>query len=410
MARPKPRPPTTPKQPTPGSFASSQSAPLRAFAPDTWKTVAAGLLIVASLFAVWWYAVRPPQLVRQAEAILERDPVQAAELLENAVASSWGEYRDAEVLWARALVRAGRWEEALGCWSEIQSPELGNSRGLLALADDAAAADVPLLAVLSLKAISPHDPLRSVAIERLISLKQQVGDNVAAMGLAEELAQLKPANPIPWLMKARLREQAAALPEAAADYREFLSREKDPARRAEGLRSITRLLTALGERQEARTRLDELSRSLVTLRPEDHLQEAQLRRLEGDIKGAWTEVELVLASESSNLTALELRGTLAMDRGDYAAAVIDLQSVINQQPWNQGSQYKLSQALTKAGRGDEASGHLTESRRLHKLSLRILELRAQGDLTATEIDELAQALEQTGLKSAAERLRRNPAR
>ena len=364
-----------------------------------------GLLVAMTVWAAWWITIRPQMLYHQAQAILESDPEKAAMLLEDATGTSLWELRDAEVLWARTLLRMGQTDEATGCFSLIESPQLAHSEGLVKLADEASAQKLPLLAIFALEAIAPTDLRRCDAIDRLIPLKLQLGGDLAALSLADEWTQLQPENPRPWLQKARLREKQAALPDALADYREYLSREHDPHRQADGLRSMIRLLIATGERQQARTRWNELAHSTVTLTPLDKLAEAQLRRLEGDIDGAWRQIEEVLKTEATNPVARELRGTLAMDRGDYDFAVSDLKLVIQQQPWSQGAHYKLAQALTKLSRGQEAAAHMNESHRLLKMSLRVLKLRSQDDLTSQETEELASAMQQIGLKSGATRLR-----
>ena len=374
----------------------------------SWKTLGLGGLTIIALVGLWWYAVRPRLLVRQARAILAADPQAAARLLEDAVASSLLGTRDAEVLWARALLRSGQEEEALGCFGLIQSPELAEAGGLLDLADDAMVAEMSLLAVLTLEAIPADSPQRNAALERLVSIKQLSGDNAAALQLANKWTQSQPASSAPWRTLARLHEQSLAFPEAIHDYREALSREQESAARAGIQRSLVRLYIVLGEREEARLVQAELTRTVITPTTVDQLHEAQLQRLEGNIDGARIEVEQVLQAEANNLTALELRGTLAMDRREYARAMADLEAIIERQPWNKGVHYKLAQTLAKLGREAESASHFAENRRLLQLSLRILELQGRSDLSVSETTELSHALEQTGLKSAADLLRRRP--
>ncbi len=371
----------------------------------SWKQLGLGLLAIVVLASVWWFEVRPRRLASQARAILNSDPQAAAILLEDAVASSlWGS-RDAEVLWARALVRSGQTEEALGCFGLIQSPELAEAGGLIDLADDAIAAELPLLAVLTLEAIPTDSPQRSAALERLISIEQQHGESVAAVKLATEWTQSQPENAVPWRIMARLHEQRLELPEAIHDYREALVREADATVQAEILRSQVRLLIVLGEREEARKMQAELTRISITPTTVDRLLDAQLRRMEGDIDGAWSEVEQVIQAEAANLAALELRGTLAMDRHEYARAEADWEAILQLQPWNKAAHYKQAQTLAKLGREAESASHFAENRRLLQLSLRILELQGRRDLSVSETTELSHALEQTGLKAAADRLR-----
>ncbi len=373
----------------------------------SWKRLGLSLLIILLLTGLWWYGVRPLMLVRQARAILTTDPQTAAGLLEDAVASSLTSQRDAEVLWTRALVRSGQGEEALGCFSLIQAPELAEAGGLLDLANDAMQAQLTLLAVLALEAIPHTSPRRSDALSGLVHIKQLYGEHAAALKLAAEWTQLQPQNPAPWLARALTHEQQLSFTEATQNYREFLARENAPVQRSEGLRSLVRLLILLGEREEARQLQDELSRLQTTLAVVDHFHEAQLRRLEGNIDGAWREIEQVLEADASDLNARELRGTLAMDRHEYARAATDFEAILKQQSWNKAAHYKLAQTLAKLGREAESASHFAENRRLLQLSTRILDLRNKPDRTADETAELIHAMEQTGLTAAAERLRQS---
>ena len=405
MGKSKARRPAPPNQP-PGVPAPPEVVdhePVR----YSWKRLGLSLLIILLLTGLWWYGVRPQRLVRQARAILTTDPQTAAGLLEDAVASSLTNQRDAEVLWTRALVRSGQGEEALGCFSLIKAPELAEAGGLLDLANDAMQAQLTLLAVLALEAIPPTSPRRSDALSGLVHIKQLYGEHAAALKLAAEWAQLQPQNPAPWLARALTHEQQLSFTEATQDYREFLARENAPEPRSEGLRSLVRLLILLGEREEARQLQDELSRLQTTLTVVDHFHEAQLRRLEGNIDGAWREIEQVLEADASDLIARELRGTLAMDRHEYARAATDFEAILQEQSWNKAAHYKLAQTLAKLGRETESASHFAENRRLLKLSTRILDLRNKPDRTAAETAELIHAMEQTGLTAAAERLRQS---
>ena len=394
--------------PAPSGPATVPSVRPRESAQISWKYLGMGLLVALALGAVWWWGIRPAVLVRQARSLLSSDPREAARLLEEAVVTSPRESPEAEVLWSRALVRAGDWEEAIGCFSQIQAPEQAPGAELLALAEDAIEFQVPLLATMSLEAISASSLQRGPALERLITLKQHRGQDSEIMHLTSEWAELQPDNPSPWLIRAQVDERRLFLSHAATSYREALSRETDVDRRAKTLRSLIQLLIHLGECPEARTRSDELSGLPITVTPVDRLLDAQLRRVDGDVDGAWSLVQGVLDSEPRHAPALELRGTLAMDRQDYPAAIRDLQGLLEQQPWNQRAHYKLSQCFARLGRDADAKTQLLESQRLLALSQRILELQSREKLSSEEVQELVQSLQETGLQHAAERVQRVP--
>lgn len=398
MAKPKSKPSVSSQPP---AQQVGRAEPFRI----TWKQLGVGSLACLLAGGAWLYVGRPYLLVHQARELIENDPAQAAALLDEALDGTLLSNPENELLWSRALLRSGRWDEALGCFSQISKPQELDGSALLELADDAAARNVSLLTVMALEAIPRDTPARTGAIQRLVEIRKREGDTEAIEKLASEWALRDPDQPDPWQLLAAIHEQQMLLSEAVQDYRKWVDREKTPERRMEGLRSLVRTLIALGERDEARVRLTELSKTSPRPQLVDQLYDAQLKRLEGDIEGAWAGINEVLRVEPSHLTALELRGTLAMDRADPARAVEDFERVLRVQPWNQQTQYKISQCLTRLGRSAEALPHLEESKRLLKFSNRILELIGKQNLTTEETDELVNAFEQTGLKTAAERWR-----
>lgn len=367
-----------------------------------------GGFVCLVLLGFWWSVARPYFLIREARSLLESDPLQACSRLEDAIDCTLVRNHQAELLWCRALLLSGQSDEALGCFSQMQPIEQVDGTALLELADDASAMNIPLLTLMALDAISPQQPARLGAVQRLVGIRKRQGDTNALLKLANEWIQLAPHAPEPWSLLASLHEQRISLAEAAQDYRQWYIRESDIRRQKDCLRGLIRTLIALGEHGEARTRWNELSQLNETPELMDHFFDAQLLRLEGNTEDAWTRIHDVLVADPRFVAGLELRATLAMDRADLTGAADDLRRVLKEQPWNQQCHYKLSQCLTRQGKTEEAKTHLLESRRLLALSNRILELVGREKLTSAENAELVDAFEQTGLFSAAERLRRNP--
>lgn len=364
--------------------------------------MAKGLGLLLLLAGGWWYGLRPYQLMKQAEAQLLDNPQAAAVLLEDAVSLSPTAFRRGRLLWARSLLRSGRWEEAIGCFSQIDRPENAGHDQLMLLADEALAARVDMLARMSLEAVPPSSAEWPRAAQQLTSLYLQTGRDAAALQLARQLAALQPDNPQPWRVMSQIHEQQMALTDSAEALRKYLPRETDPALQTLGIRSLVRNLIQLGQREEARHWQSRIS---PVGHPVDRLQEAQLRRLEGDITGAQLVMDALLTAEGCPLAAWELHGTLAMDRGDYSAAEPSFQHVLREQPWNRSVHYKQFQTLTKLGRTAEADQHLQVSRRLLAMTNRILQLRSQPSLSSAEHQELIDALYATGLNAMAERMR-----
>jgi len=198
-----------------------------------------------------------------------------------------------------------------------------------------------------------------------------------------------------------------ALSQAASDYREFLAREDTPQERLQGLRAIVRILIHLGERDEARERYSELASMKPHYTPDttDQINQARLLRLEGELASAMGLVSEILKLDVTNVAALLLRGTLAMDVRDYGAAESDLQKVVALSPMSQQGRYKLAITLTRLGRNEEAAVHFNESRRIQNLMDRILELRQKAELRPEEESELVDAFEKAGLQKLADQYR-----
>ncbi len=357
-----------------------------------------------------WYFSRHNLQFREAKSILTTDPQRAAELLEAVVASKGDDFPDAQVLWSRALLRSNRLDEAIGCLSQIKKPQIADASELLRLADDAQSAHVTLLEVMALEAISKETAERPAAIGRLSALRQRAGDFYGALTLAEELAILQPENAAPWLALAQIHERTMKLPVAATNYVEYLARTNDPAKRANALRPLIRVLIHLREWKDARRYQDELKQNTTAAlpNPEDEIQEARIRRLEGNTEGALTLVNGILTHEPNNLAALELRGLLWMETGEYEHAAEDLSAVVARVPLNKDIHYRLAQSLTKLRRTQLAEFHFQENRRLLNLSNRILELQNMQTLDTNHRFELIRLYDQTGMKSMADQLRNRP--
>lgn len=370
------------------------------------RRIAIVILMVTGIAACGWYLGRPYLLVREAKTILATDPQEAASLLEQVVASNGDSFPDAQVLWSRALLRSGRWEEAIGCFSQIQPVADVDSGDLLALAEDANLANIPLLEVMALDAVQTTDTRRAEAIIRLLELRRKAGDLRRTILHAEELTQLRPQEPGGWLAKARAHEQMMALPEAISSYKAALECNLSDDARSQTLRALVQLQVQTGDIQNARSFQEQLKKISQPLSIPDQINEARLLRLEGDIANSRVQIDNVLLRAPDNPEALELSGTLAMEQSDYEKAEISFSKVLSVQPWNKKAHYKLGQVLSRSGQTEKAATHFNENRRLLRLSTRIVELQQNEERTTQESDELINAMEQLGMHAAAEAIRR----
>ena len=378
-----------------------------------WPRFAAVFAVLIIAPTVWWAMSNDTARVcRQASELLATDPNRAAAMLEQAVADAGGDAPDAQLLWTRALLAAGRPAEALGCFSLMSNPSAADPKKLLQLADAATSSGNLLLARFSLEAIPANSSDRPAVLHRLIALSQQTGNVGPVMAMARELLTLQPDNAESWLAVAQAEEQQMELHDAVRSYGEVLKRQRDPERRAFVLRTLVRLQVLLGEREAARSSFEELT-TTTALELADRINEVLLLRLEGETEQAQQKIEEVLALSPDNLLARETRGTLAFNRGDNDTARRDFEAVVRDQPRNKQAHYKLAQVLLRLGHQDEAQKHFQENRRLTDISTHILKLQASTAVGTAEISrlhELAAAYAQLGQLETATRLRESARR
>lgn len=371
------------------------------------------LLVAGATIALaigWQYIAarqRAESLYQQGRNLLTTNPIAAEQLLEEAVSVAGGDFPAAQVCWARALVRLQRPVEALGCFSLTKRAALADHRDLLELADDALRMGLPKLATMACNTIPKTSAARPEAIERLIGISRQFGHLEQALELANEATQLRPNTFLPWLRTGEIKEQLLDPFAAVTAYEESLKREVPPEQRLAALRSLARLKITLGEKEAARRYQDEVTSLAATRLTDDRLREASLWRMEGNTEAAWKETLTLLEENPQNLTAIELSGTLAMDRSDWPKAEREFRKVIARQPWNKNAHYRLAQALQHLGQANAAAEHFAANRRLTATSLKILRLRSAPNFgSVDQLRELVAAYDEIGQTQMAESIRR----
>lgn len=396
----------------PRNTASSSRA--RSSGRRRFRSTAALLVVLAFLAAGWWYVGRHARLHARAEALLESDPAAAAALLEREVSLDPPDDPIALVLLSRALLRTGRIDEALGSFSLIPNPRFIPPEDLIVLADDAASS-APLLSVLALEAVPWGSPAAPDALERLIELQRRHENWPRVQQLAEELIAFAPDRAAGWVAAAQSYDRLMDPVAAGEAWRRALELETDQPRRAMILRAYRRIMITLGEREPARAAHDELEQ-IDKLQQEDRIDEARLLRLEGRIEEARAALAGLGADDALAPDAMEVRGFLALDEGNFESAAADFQSVLTSRRENKAAHYGLAQALQRLGRTDEAAEHFAENRRLTALSTLVVDLQAEqrtGDAERVRLEELAAAYDELGMFQQAhavrDRLRELPA-
>ncbi|OYW20245.1 MAG: hypothetical protein B7Z55_07565, partial [Planctomycetales bacterium 12-60-4] len=274
--------------------------------------IAIGALFVVAAGWIWFNVVEPRQLYRQAERLIDRDPRQAAQLLEAAVNQSGGQYPEAQLLWSRAFVRMGQRQEALGCFSLIPKPSELSAVHLLALAEDARRANETLLAELALGAIPKISEHYIDACQQLMELKSHEGRYQEVLAIGDELAARHLVLPKAVFFMAQAHEQLADIPAAVSSYTDYLKvSDGEPFERANlARRRLLRLAIQLGRPDVARDCLADLQ-GRGELTEDDRLNQAKLLRLEGNLDAAWTLAQSLREEDSANPDVMDLHALLA---------------------------------------------------------------------------------------------------
>ena len=106
--------------------------------------------------------------------------------------------------------------------------------------------------------------------------------------------------------------------------------------------------------------------------------------------------------------AIMLRGILHLDMGEFEKARADLDRVVSKDPYNKEAHYKLSQALLRLNKPQEAQQHLDVSNRLTAAATEALNLVTRADgkpIDKQRRQRLAELYEQLGKRELAEHWR-----
>jgi len=367
------------------------------------------LLLVCTTLFLWPRYVQPFFLMRSAHAQLETDPMEAADLAAEATLLRGGDHPQAQLLWTRALLKAGRRDEAVGCFSLIDSPERIGGTQLIELGHEAMEQRLPLLAQFAFEAVPSDSDKQAQAIEGLIAIRYQQKNWFNVTELWEQLtAAGAVSSPETYIIVATASERMGDFSGARDLYSRFeKSTDSNVDRRHFALSNLTRLALQFGDIDEAQQWMNKLEK-IGELTPEEQILSARLSRFQGDIAAATAVVNSVLKLDATNQPALTLRGSIAFDESDFEAAVTAFREVLKASPYNKEVHYKLAQALQLSGNGSEAEKHFERNRELTKWATLILELQQShqtGKKESVRLQELAQAYEALGQFESAKRVR-----
>ena len=150
------------------------------------------------------------------------------------------------------------------------------------------------------------------------------------------------------------------------------------------------VLIRLGDRHEARTRLDRMLNDPTLSR---ELEPGRLAWILGDMKTARDRFEAVLAEEPQNAVAHELHGWLLADDGEIYLAIEEFEESLRLDPKNNGARARLAELYLDHQRGVDAVSLLAASTDPDLAVKRIWALLAIGEaeVAESEVEELVEA-------------------
>ena len=343
-----------------------------------WKTVAiVGAL--SGLAVAFLLLFRDSDgLLEQARSLQTHAPYEALQLLEQAITDNGGSYPDGQVMKCQLLGTLQGWRAAERYFDTIESPEACEQATLVDLAVAAQQSQAAWLAKKALLAANHPGPEKEHVLRRLMEVQYDLGEMGAVLKCCEELAQLAPQDPEPWLVSAGIFHEMEQFSPALTAYQEAL--ERSPAE-GESLRvrfQIAEVSLHLGDLETAEHHI-KILRDVDATEPLVNLAYAKLLRRKGQDSQARAIVEVIVGKEPHPPGVLMLRGLLNLDDGDFAAAAADFRAVVAMSPYDHNAHYKLGQALQRLGMTEEADRHFERSRELTDAVSQLLSLGRQLD-------------------------------
>lgn len=374
------------------------------------RFAAVSLIMVAlATFGVWWY-VSPWRWIRQAEAILAREPAQADALAEAALTNGTNAESRAWLVRCRAQLALRHSLEALGAFSQIKYPEQCDAAAWCALIEESQAAEHTLLTDMAMSATLQFRDERVRVLTLILPAKASLLPETEVGELVQELRGLAGQHPASWRAIGLAEQSRGRLAETVEAYRQALalSEVSQPI----GVlcrRELAQMLIDLGEFSAAEPLVLEVLKASTSVTGDDQVRLAQLRRSSGDRVGAKKILDELLSHETEHLPALLLRGTLLTELDQLSAARADFTKCLQISPSHAEAHYRLSQALLRQGETALATKHVREHQRLSDLQQRLLELGRRRSVSPQDRQltlEMADLLEASGQPNNAAELRR----
>ena len=372
--------------------------------------LALGIALVACAGFALRRAPTPEAEFRQALAALEQNDLRTTVNIARRLATLGGFEEHARYLRAACLVRTGDFSNAI---AELSSPprreELRVPMTLLVIEAFYQSGRLAEAEAAARHLISLDE--QNVAGHRwLASILYDLGANQAALAELTVLQQLAPDDFAPYHLMGQILFDAEQFSLAADACRQALNRHPPESARHAVVRQLT----------ESLVRQHDFRAALEAARPEiDRSPSAP----NGDLLALMAECHWVLgekdeadrlidrarAIDPHEALGLRVRSRILTERGEYAAAIPLLEELLEHDPHDFESRYKLATACQRLGNSDRAATEMERMRESQALRRRLSDLSeeaASRPEDAAVRDELASVCEKLGMLELAQSYRR----
>ena len=219
--------------------------------------------------------------------------------------------------------------------------------------------DFPRASELIRQALRRSDA-RELVLRTAIVIDFDLGRLEDVLEHCQELSQLAPRDPSPWLTEAAVYEGQSNWPRVVEAYRTVL--KLTAGNNARYRLVMVGFLLKVGNVAEARQEFDRLRRNSPDVMAEEPSQEASLLFAEGKFQEARESLESAWPKVSDNADGLILYGRLLMQTERPADAIPHLEKARRLSPADSQILYHLAQAHRRAGHEEVATKLLSQHR------------------------------------------------
>lgn len=343
-------------------------------------------------------STRPEELLERGLQIAEENPAESERLLRHALATNASGSSDISLALAWLCERRGEWNEATSLLKTLDTskcrPDL-----LLMFGRKALQAQHPHLAVRALESMRNRAvPEQTKALELLWHAYSIDGTLDDAFAVARQLLKMQPQNYKLRMELIKALKGAYREVECLEEIRTGLESNPPRAIRVELKFLLIDQLMVVGDVRQARSEVASLEQ-LEGKSPRLQSKVIDLLRTEGRPDEALAALSELFPQVKDLPVAYLTRGVILLDLKRFEEATKDLERVISNEPFNEGAQFKLSEAYRGLGKDDLALKHREIGINIRQKRIRInaiMKQQSSSTLSRRDCEELSELNSEVG--------------